>query len=469
MNRIIFLQHLQNKPVAKKGKRNGMLHIILYLLLLLLSANANAQNTITLSQAIKNGLGNKQNITAGKLDITISKLQTQSLYRKYWPQVSAEYTYLYNPILQTSILPIGVFNSTYPADATKSIQFGTKWAQSAGLTAILPLLDISIQRHINEAKLQEQLAAFSQEQTENELAYTIAKTYIDIYLQESKIKSLIADTNRTYISYILLKNKFDENRLLKSDLNNSKINHNNAIQLFSDGIALLVEDKVNLLFLMGAREIEKWDFKIDSAFSSKYFLKNIVNLTTLDQLPDLQQLTLQGALTTLQVKSERAKHIPTINLKGFLGANQFTNTFNPMEVNSWFGLSYIGLDIKVPLLFGENSYNKIQQLKMQSTQYNLQREDKTLQYKKDIFTANLRIDNIKTQLKIQQENIKLYSESVNIFQDRVLEGQESASALNFEEASLQVLEANYETTKKQLWVYWLNYLKASGQLSILWK
>lgn len=301
------------------------------------------------------------------------------------------------------------------------------------------------------------------------MVYTIAKTYIDIYLQESKVKSLIADTNRTYISYILLKNKFDENRLLKSDLNNSKINHNNAIQLFSDGIALLVEDKVNLLFLMGAREIEKWDFKIDSAFSSKYFLKNIVNLTTLDQLPDLQQLTLQGALTTLQVKSERAKHIPTINLKGFLGANQFTNTFNPVEVNSWFGLSYIGLDIKVPLLFGENSYNKIQQLKMQSTQYNLQREDKTLQYKKDIFTANLKIDNIKTQLKIQQENITLYSESVNIFQDRVLEGQESASALNFEEASLQVLEANYETTKKQLWVYWLNYLKASGQLSILWK
>ena len=35
--------------------------------------------------------------------------------------------------------------------------------------------------------------------------------------------------------------------------------------------------------------------------------------------------------------------------------------------------------------------------------------------------------------------------------------------------SIQWLKANYETNKKQLWVYWLDYLKASGQLTILWK
>jgi len=99
----------------------------------------------------------------------------------------------------------------------------------------------------------------------------------------------------------------------------------------------------------------------------------------------------------------------------------------------------------------------------------LQNEDKAAQYAKDVFTAKLRIDNINTQLKTQEENIALSMESIAIFQARFSEAQESAAALNVEEANLKILEADFETNKKQLLVHWLNYLKAAGQLSVLWK
>lgn len=459
---------VEKKTTMKKSINIGF-HNLVVLLLLWFSIAANAQSVITLSQAINNGLANKKNIIAGKIDITISNLQTKALFRKYYPQVSFEYQYLYNPILQTSILPIGVFNPTYPIDATKSVQFGTKWTQSAGITATLPLLDLSIQQHINEAKLQERIDALTQEQSEYELAYTIAKAYIDVVLQDLKIKSLIADTTRTFVSYSLLKNKFDEKRLLKSDLNKSKINHNNTVQLLTDGISLLIEDKVYLLFLMGFDEIEKWDFKIDTTLFNQYPNTNIFKPIDLNQLPELQQRTLQSELSNLQTKSERAKHLPTIGFKGFIGANQFANTFNPIATNSWFGLSYVGLDVKVPLLFAENSNNKILQLKLQSNQFNLQKEDKVLQCTKDLFTTKLKIDNIKAQVKTQEENITLSKETIGIYQSRVLEGQETASNLNIEEADFQVLNANYDVNKKQLMIYWLDYIKDSGQLTALWK
>ncbi len=460
--------HKSTKPILNNGKKCFYTFAILTAMLIL-SAVANAQNALTLSQAINNGLANKKNIAAGKLDITISNLQTKSLYQKYLPQVSLEYQYLYNPILQTSILPIGVFNPTFPIDATKSVQFGTKWTQSAGLTVALPLFDLSIQKHINEAKLQERISSVSQAQAEYELAYTIAQTYVDISLQEAKIKSLIVDTSRTYISYTLLKSKFDEKRLLKSELNKAKVNHNITLQLLADGIALLVEDKVYLLFLTGAKEIEKWNFEVDTIFSVNYSFENKDSKIIVEQLPDLQQYQLRSELTNFQTKSEKTKRLPNIGFKGYLGANQFSNTFNPTAANSWYGLSYLGLDIKLPILFGENPHRKIQQLKLQSNQYNLQKEDKTLQYAKDIFILKLKIENLQYQLKTQEENITLSIESIDIFQSRVKEGQESASNLNIEEASLQLLKANYETNKKQVWVYWLDYLKASGQLSILWK
>lgn len=439
------------------------------LLSLVFWGTINAQTTLTLSQAIVNGLGNKNNILAGKLDVTISNLQTKALYRKYYPQLSAEYQYLYNPILQTSILPIGIFNPSYPVDATKSVQFGTKWTQTAGLTAMLPLFDLSIQKHINEAKLQERIAALSQQQSEYDLAYTVAQAYIDIYLEEAKNVSLIADTTRTYISHTLLKNKFDEKRLLKSDLNKAKVNHNNTVQLLADGISQLIQDKVYLLFLMGTTDINKWDFAIDTTFTTKFTFENLDTSVDVGQFPDLQQIALQRNLTDLQAKSESSKHLPTLGFKGYLGANQFANTFDPVAKNSWYGLSYVGLNIKVPILFGESPHNKKQQLKMQSNRFNLLIKDKEFQYAKDVLTTKIKMENIKTQLKTQAENIALNTESIDIFQARVKEGQESASNLNLEETSLQQAKAQYKANTKELWVYWLDYLKASGQLNLLWQ
>lgn len=460
----------------KRANTNGLIFFmvrrssfIVLLTLLLFSVPAQGQNVLTLNQAISHGFSNRKNIQAGKSDQLIRKLQTEALYKKYWPQVSLEYTYLYNPILQTSILPIGIFNSAYPADATMSLQFGTTWSQTAGATVVQPLIDLSTPRRIDESKLQERIAAASQAQTEYELAFTIAQTYIEISLQESKIKSAIADTNRTYISYKLLKNKFVEKRLLKSDLNKSLINHNNAVQLLTDALSEWIEDKVYLLFLTGETDIENSDFVIDTGFIKQFQLSAPGLLTVFDAIPELQQMELQSQLTGTQIRSEQAKHLPTLSMKGFIGANQYTNNFNPTESNTWFGLGYIGIDLKYPIFFGENVQKNIQVLRLQTTQYKQQKEDKSAFYAKDAYTSKLKMDRVREQLKTQEENLALSTESIDITQARVAEGQESAATLNLDEASLQSLKAVYEMNKKQLWDYWLLYLKATGQLNILWK
>ena len=440
-------------------------------MLLVLSATVSttAQTTLTLSQAINNAFLNRKNIQAGKSDQIIRKLQTDALYRKYWPQVSLEYNYLYNPILQTSILPIGLFNPTYPADAMKNIQFGTKWSQAAGITLNQPLIDVSVNRQINEAKLQQRIAAVTQEQTEYELAYTVAQVYIDISLQQTKIRSAIADTNRTWTSYQLLQNKFDQKRLLKSELNKGKINHNKAVQLYQNAVSQLIEDKVYLLFLIGERDINHTDISIDTSFIKTEHFNIATNKPESVSIPELKQLELNGEMAGLQIKTEKSKYLPALSLKGFLGANQYTNNLDPTAANSWFGQSYVGIDLKYPLLFGENKKKKIQQLQLQSTQYNQQKDDKAAQYFKDAITVKIKMERTLSELSSQEENIALSIESVRIFQDRVSEGQESAANLNLEEADLQKMDAGYQGNRTQYWLYFLDYLKATGKLEILWK
>ncbi len=442
---------------------------IAILLLFFESAKTMAQHPLTMQQAINSAWTNRKNIQSGKLDVTIRKLQTEALMKKYWPQVSLEYTYLYNPILQTSILPIGIFNPSYPIDATKSVQFGTKWSQTAGLNLMQPLFDASIKKQIHEFELQEKITAASQAQTEYELAYDVAQAYINISLQTQQIRSAVADSNRTWITYRLLKDKFDAKRLLKSDLNKALVNHNNAVQKLKDAVSQLVENKVYLLYLIGESNIEKAEVTIDSNYFKQDQLSGTAMNKNSDSIPELRQLDLQGKLPGLQAKSEKARYLPTLSLKGFLGADQYSNQFNPVASNSWFGLSYVGLDVKLPLLFGEDKQSKLQQLKMQSLQFSQKREDKSAQYAKDAVIAKIKMERVQTQLHTLEENISLSRETIKIIQDRVQEGQETASTLNTEEASLQSIEAEYEIGKKQAWVYWLDYLKASGQLSSLWK
>lgn len=439
------------------------------IMILLVAIQANAQKTLQVSEAINKAFLNRKNIQAGKLDQTIRRLQTDALYRKYWPQLTAEYTYLYNPILQTSILPIGIFNPAYPIDATKSVQFGTKWTQTAGLMLTQPLIDVSINRQIREGKLQERITVASQAQTEYELAYTVAQVYVDILLQESKIRSAIADTNRTWANYQLLNNRFEQKRLLKSELNKGRINHNNALQQYRGTVAQLIENRVYLLFLIGDNNTEPADINLDSVIFKNDNTAMLNAQPVYAAIPEIQQLQLKGDVATLQAKTEKAKLLPTLNIKGYLGANQYTNSFDPVAANSWFGLSYVGIDFRYPLLFGENVRKKSEQLHLQSQQYNMQKDDRTAQYYKDALIAKLRMDQILSELKTQEENIELSIESVEIFQARVAEGQESESTLNSNEADLQKQEAEYQSIKKQYWLYFLDYLKNTGKMELLWK
>ena len=451
------------------GNKMPVKVIFIFIIASLLCSVSISQNKITLSQAINSAWANRKNIQAGKLDIAIRKLQTAALLKKYWPQLSIEYNYLFNPILQTSILPIGIFNPSFPIDATKAIQFGTKWSQSADLILMQPLIDQTVKAQLKESALQEKITSASQAQTEYELAYTVAKAYVDICLQERQIQVAVVDTARTWISYLLLQDKFDAQRLLKSELNKAKINHNNTLQKLKDAVSQLVEDKVYLLFLMGRPDIEKADFTVDTVFYNPIRDMKKELVFQKDSIPELQQLELQGKLSGLQVQSEKAKYIPSLNLKGHLGANQYSNNFNPLEPNSWFGSSYIGIDLKLPILFGEDKQSKIQQLHQQELQYSQQREDKSAQYAKDAFTATIKYKRVLEQIKTFENNIELQKETLTILRERITESQETASALNTQEAELQSTEAQKNAAEQQLSLYWLDYLKAMGQLGILWK
>jgi len=447
-------------------KKNKLIIILAWTLVHLIVC---AQSTVTMAAAIQSAIRNRKNIQSGKIDIAIQQLKTKALFNKYGPQVSAEYNYNYNPILQSSIIPVGKFNPTLPSDATERVQFGTTWTQSAGITASQPLFDATIKKQINESKWQEKISMASQAQTEYELAYEVSKAYINIGLQLEQINAAIIDTTRTWISYQLQLGNFTAGRLLKSELNTAIINHNNTKQLLKDASMLLVENKIYLMYVTGELESQSGDFNIDTSFFKNKNLLWSDSKANIDSIPIFQQLIYQKQLSHFQKQTENSKYLPVASLQAFLGANQFSNNFNPIEANKWFGYSYIGFNLKIPLINGDDKKNKLEQLQLQSQIYDKQMEDKSSQYSQESITATIEMTRIKLLLATQEENIKLYRETLQILQDRFRGQQITASELNSQENELQKLLANYHNTKIKAWLYGLSYFHATGLLSKLWK
>ncbi len=444
-------------------------YLFQFLVFALIVTKSTAQSTMSLSEAIKAAISNRKNIQASKIDVEIQQLKTRALYIKYGPQVSAEYNYNYNPILQTSIIPIGKFNPSLPSDATERVQFGTTWSQAAGITATQPLLDATLKKQINENRLQERINRASQAQSEYELAYEVAKSYINVGLQQEQITAAIIDTSRTRVSYQLQFENFTAGRLLKLELNTAIINHNNTKQKLTEATLQLVEDKIYLMYVTGTLSSDASDFSIDTTFLNSNSLLMADSKVILDNIPVFQQLGLQKQLSLLQEKSERSKYVPIVSIKGFLGANQFSNDFNPVKQNSWFGYSYIGLNVKFPILLGEDKSSKIKQLGLQSKKYGIQIEDKTAQFNQEAINAKLELSRLQTQLKTQEINMILYQENLKLLQDRFKAGQITSSELNRQEYELQKLLIEYRNTKVNTWLFGLSYLSSTGQLNNLWR
>ena len=468
----MFMQAIQPKTLLDtmriKPFASGNLPLIMCLIIYLFTGTppARAQEILTLKKALEKGLASNKSLLSGTLEQEKLKLKTKELQRGYQPTLLAEYNYQYNPVLPTSILPIGVFNPNFPPDATQSVRFGTSWSQTAGLSLDQPLLDFSIKRKIEEARLAEKITSASNDEKAYEWAHAIVSSYIQLYILEAEQKEAMADSLRTYLSYSLQRSRFEENRLLKADLNKAKINHNNTVQKLADKTSRLEEEKIFLLYLTGSIETANTDFIVDTTFFTESLLEWYDKSPALERLPAWQRISLQYQQLDQQAAIEKAALLPTVSLKGYLGANQFTNTFNPFAPGTWFGLSFVGLTANIPIISRTNLSGRLRQIQLQSDQSALEKAQIQEDLSRDVLTIRLQLEKLHERLKTLEENLVLSEESLRIYQNRFKEGLESASIVNTEETGFQLLKAEYETEKKRMWLNWLEYIKSTG---LLWE
>jgi outer membrane protein len=437
---------------------------ILITLLISLSNSLSGQE-IKLISCIDSALANKGNIRAVRTDIEIAKLQTSSAYQKYLPDLSLSYNYRYNPIIPTQIIPLGQF-SQIPTDEKRPIKFGTVWQQNSGLNLYQPIIDFSIKSRVAESRINEKLKNTDAYAAERDLKLEVIKSFTNIWLREEQLRSAALDTLRTSRTKELFMIKSKEGKVLKTEINKAILTHNNALSNFVAVSSSLTREKIYMSFLTGISLETLLDGKFDfSLFSDDVLMISNTELLP-DSIPSLKSLIIRAELLEQQQKSERIKHTPTIGFEGFLGANQYTDTFNPFLSDSWYGSSYLGLSLRFQIISGSSTKNRVKQLKMEENSLKSKLEDETNSVGNKSLLLTEEIRQIEYQAGLSKQNIALYEENLSLNQDRFDKGQINAYDLLTDEIDFQKEQSKFIEKRSELVYKQIELINNSGALSL---
>ncbi len=440
-----------------------MKNIFIYILLLV-SLRAYSQGVVvSLRSCLDKAMANRANIQSANTDLLLANLARLQAESRYQPQLSAAYEYRYNTIIPSQVVPVGQFGPQ-PTDETRAIQFGTPWQQNAGLSFAKPLLDLSLRERIAESKITESLRQADLQLAQDALSYEILQSFGRLQALEKQYDGALLDTARTWSTVSMMRHRYEEGRLLKTDLNRALLNHQQALASLRTTLAELVKEKIFLSFLTTYPLDELLDATFDYSPLTTLLDRYAGSTADASGIAQYQQLAVRESLLRQQLETQAAGYLPSLSLQAFLGANQFANSFNPFAANTWFGNSYVGLAVKWPILPGESKSNQRALLRTEIDKLGYDRRQLDQQLQKDRLLAEADIRQQREQLDITTTNLQLLTENVDLFQERFRMGQLDAYELNRQELDLQQEKIKQRQQQAALVQRQIERLYASGNL-----
>ncbi|MFC0263145.1 TolC family protein [Fontibacter flavus] len=387
-------------------------------ILTLFSIQAQAQvKTWTLQECLDTAMVQNKNVQMAKNQGEIALLKNKEAKAQLLPKLFIQGDYRYFTELPYQLMPQSAFGG--PEGVFREIQFGVPHNISANLTFKMPLYDAQVMGGIKASQTYQELT-FLQE----------GKTKEQVYLEVSNL----------YYNAQILKNKL---AFIQQNLDNSRKLEKNTRLLYEQTIAQRTDwDKV----LLQTQQLESAELQVESQYETVLkALKFVIGLPlsavmdipisigfnesedwskqkTLDELIQEKQLQLkQQELTTL--KNSR---IPSLAIYGNYGRTGFGFTGDPESFLNFYPVSFLGVQLNMPLFNGSVTHKKISQKKMELENNQLQQD--LIVEQTDMLHQNvLRQSHVaKSQLQTSQQQIQL---AESVYQRTILQQQEGLASL----------------------------------------
>lgn len=323
---------------------------------------------ITLDDALKIGLSENLTIQIADKEITRQGYARKGTYADLFPQIDASGTFQRTISKQTMYM-----DGMEGMDGGIKVGRDNNW--SAGFSANMPLIDVSLWKSIKISGQDVELAVEKARSSRIEMVDQIKQAFYTVLLARESVQVYKDAYENAVENYTDIERKYNEGLVAEYDLIRANVNVKNAEPNVYDAENSLILARWQLKALMGLDlnlEIEcvgslaDYESKLSPVFPGSGF--------DLTDNSELKQLSIQYDQLNETRKMQIAQYYPTLSASFSYQWNAMNNDFR-FSKYKWDPYSLFGLTLSIPVFSGGKRLNNVRQTRMNLEQLDLQRID----------------------------------------------------------------------------------------------
>lgn len=437
------------------------------LLVFVIALSVQAQNTqtLTLKDAVNYALENKAAAIKAKLQVENSEYQIEEVRSRALPQISANGSLTYNPVLQTNVIDGAGFGQ--PGTTIQAV-FGQKWTSGAGISLSQTIFDQSVFTGLRAAQSTREFYQINESLTEDEVIEKVASNYYAVYVQRQRL--ILLDSNYVNTTKVrdIIKGQFDNGLAKKIDLDRTTVKMSNIATLRQQALNALQLQENTLKFFIGMPiattiVIPETEFEVTPTALAEE--PNMLNRN------EYLLLKKQEELLVFQKKAVQAQYYPTLNLiagYNYIGQGPEMPLFaKPSDGVYWSDYSAIGLSLNVPIFTGFGTRARVRQADVDIRSVQQDIIDTQLGLDLDYQNAKAQIENSLITIKNQKENTGLAEEILSNTKNNYMQGLASLTDLLDAENAYIEAQNNYTAAILDFKLAEVQLIKSKGELKSL--
>jgi len=379
--------------------------------------NKPGKEILTLKEAVNYGLQHRNSVTKSRLEVAYSRKKTQAAISNYLPQISASTDYRNYLKLPTTILP-GVIAGK--PGTTIRAKFGQNNNISAGIKAQQVILDPSLISSIQASKVDQDIAKNNVVVEKKNAILQIKQAYFNALTARENWK-LSKNSLKQYQELVSISRQQYENKQIQPfDLSEVETQFKNQKQqILLDSLSYLNEIE-QLKLEIGFNRDQQISLPDSSIISMARLStpQNAYRQTASYHVPEFKNIQLQKQLNEKEIQQNNRGYLPKIDAYAFVGSEFFNNQFTPFTSRTWYGSSYVGLNITLSIFSGLQRSYQNQQLHIKRQELSDDAENFMQQFPQRVQIAKRQIDLAIRKAGIQKSKYELANEKLSVQRKR---------------------------------------------------
>lgn len=427
-----------------------------------LSFCVQAQQELSLSDAINYALQNKAEAVKSRLDVENSEYQIAEVRANALPHINVQGGLTYNAILQESAINFG--------GQQQIIKMGKDWQSNVAVALNQELFNLSVFTGLQAARTTREFYIINAKLTEEQVIEKVASAYYEVYKTKSQLKTLESTVENTTRIREVISSLYDNGLAKKIDLDRINVTLNNlksGKNKLENGLELQ-ENALKYLIGMNPREeitLPEQSFEL----SKEVFVSEDFSVETRTEIALMKK---QGELLELNKKAIQAQAYPSLSLSaqyGYSGLGDEFPIFRGQPEVYWSDFSSIGLKLNIPIFNGGVINAKVKQADVALRKLEIDQEDTVLALDLALKNAMTQINNSMITVRTQKENMQLAKEVLKNIENNYKFGLASLTDLVDAETSYADAQNNYTNALVEYKLAEIELIKAKGELKTLIK